>query len=67
MSTFDPSRTPYVHWRCGTLPCTCVRAHQPLTVIELSCWESSCPQIFSTMTELSEHHFLCHEVAHERC
>ena len=62
MSTFDPSRTPYIHWRCGTLPCTCVRRHAQLTVLTIPCPEPACHAEFFSMTETQEHHLLCHEI-----
>ena len=65
MSTFDPSRTPYLHWRCRTLPCTCHRVHVPLLVRKIPCWEPTCPETFRVMTELSEHHLKCHEVPYD--
>ena len=65
MSTFDPSRTPYVHWRCGTLPCSCVRHHQPLNVLTIPCQDEECAVEFLGMGEYQEHHLLHHERPHE--
>ena len=63
--SFDLSRMPYAHPRCGDWPCTCARVHQPLAMLEIPCWDMSCPATFQVMTEVSEHHLLCHERAYE--
>ena len=59
--SFDPSRTPYMHYICKTLPCTCTRTHAKIEFQLLPCWEKGCARTFYTQNELFEHHLEAHE------
>ena len=58
--SFDPSRTPYTHPTCGTLPCSCERPQVRLEFQLFTC--PQCPGFAGyTVTELGNHRLAMHE------
>lgn len=63
--SFDASRDYYAHPACGTLPCSCVWQHQPLTLLTFPCRHCAAAGIprapFPSMGDYEAHRLAQHE------